>query len=387
MKKYNFDKVINRKGNYSVKYDGIKRIFKEDDLFPMWVADMDFETPEYITEAIKKQVNHGLFGYPEYPKDLYKYILDWIDKKHNWSLDKKNITLSPTVVASLSIAIEAFSEIGDKVISFTPVYGPFYSVVKNQNRELVESPLIENDGYYTMDFNDLESKIDVKTKVLLLCSPHNPTGRVWKKEELKKLGKICVKNNIIIVSDEIHSDIIYNTHTPIATISSEIKNSTLTLNSTGKTFNVSGLEISYLYSDNLELLAKFKNIMKKRAIGVENVLSLVMLEAAYKDVENYTSQLSKYLESNIDYAIDYLKIHLPKLKINKPEGTYLLWLDFREFALSHKEISTLLLKKGKLALTDGLFFGKDGDRFFRLNVALAKERLKIGLERLVKAFD
>jgi len=383
---YDFDKIINRKNTDSVKYDGSERVFKEKDLFPMWVADMDFETPSYIVHAINKRVSHNLYGYPEYSKDLFIHILDWINKKYNWRLNKKNITLSPTVVTSLSIAVEAFSEIGDKVIIQTPVYGPFYSVVKEQKRELIETPLIEKDGYYTMDLEHLESVIDNKTKILLLCSPHNPTGRVWEKDELKKLGEICLKHDIKIISDEIHSEIVYSNHTPIASISNKLSNITLTLNSPGKTFNVSGLEISYLYSENLDMLSKFKKIMKKRSISVENVISLAALEASYTEADIWVLELTKYLNKNIDFTINYLKEKLPKLKIKKPQGTYLLWLDFRGFNFSHTEIKELLLKKGNIALTDGEFFGKNGSKFFRLNIAIPQKRLEKGLERIVKSF-
>jgi cystathionine beta-lyase len=387
MKIYNFDEIVDRNGSGSVKYDGSKRVFKEDNLFPMWVADMDFKTPQYITDAIIKRVNHGLFGYPEYSMDLFTHIINWIYKKHNWRLNYKNFTLSPTVVASLSVAIEAFSKPNDKIIIQTPVYGPFYSVIETQNRIIIENPLVEENGYYSIDFEHLESIIDENTSMLLLCSPHNPIGRVWKKEELEKLGDICLKNNIKIISDEIHSDIVYSNHTPIASISDKLSNITLTLNSPGKTFNISGLEISYAYTENLEMLKEFKMVMKNRTIGVENVISLATLEASYTQIENYINQLNKYLESNIDFTIDYLNKYLPKLKISKPEGTYLLWLDFRSFDLSHKEINDLLLKKGKVALTDGLFFGKNGDKFFRLNVALPKSRLQEGLSKLVKSFE
>ncbi len=383
---YDFDKIIDRNNSNSIKYDGSERVFKQKNLIPLWVADMDFETPKYIVDAIKERVNHGLFGYPEYSKDLFTHILNWIYKKHNWRLNKKNMTLSPTVVTSLSVAIEAFSEVEDKIMIFTPVYGPFYSVVTEQNRKLTELPLINENGYYKIDFELFENSIDKDTKMLLLCSPHNPIGRVWKKTELEKLGEICLKYGIVIISDEIHSDIVYSNHTPIASISNKLSNITLTLNSPGKTFNVSGLEISYLYSENLNMLDKFKKIMKRRAITVENIVSLIALEASYKDADTYITELTKYLENNIDFTLNYLKKELPKLKINKPEGTYLLWLDFSDFNLSHKEISTLLLEKSSLALTDGLFFGKNGDNFFRLNVALPKENLNYALKMLVNGF-
>lgn len=388
MSLYNFDKVIERKNTSSLKYDGVNDRFGANDIFlPMWVADMDFQAPSYIQDVLKKRIEHGIYGYPYTNENLFKSVLKWINSKYDWNLTEKNMTLSPTVVISLAAAVEAFSNEGDEVIIQTPVYGPFYSVIKDQNRVIAENPLINNDGYYTMDLEHFESIITPKTKVLLLCSPHNPVGRVWKKEELEKLANICLKHDIKIISDEIHSDIIYSKHTPIAKLSKEISMQSMIFNSPGKTFNLSGLYISYAYTENLKMLEAFNDVLQKHMSSIGNILSLEAFEVAYDGAETWTSELTSYLQSNIDFAIDYLNKHLPDIKVCKPEGTYLLWLDCRALGLSHEDIFNKLIKKGKIVLNSGLDFGKNGEGFFRLNVALPKSLLEKGLSCIVKALS
>ncbi len=382
MKKYNFDEFIERVGSNCSKYDGLKRYFGKKDLFPLWVADMDFKTPDFVVKAIKERVSHEIFGYSEIKDSLYLSIVEWYKKYYNWSINSKDILFSSGVVTSLSASIEAFTNIGDKVIIQTPVYFPFYTTIKNSSRVIVENPLKEVNGKYFIDFDDLERKIDKDCKLLFLCSPHNPIGRVWSREELIKLGDICLKNSIIIISDEIHSDLVFTKHIPIASISKELSNITLTLNSASKTFNVAALKTSYIISENRVLLDKFKKISKIWKFG-GSPIGFIALESAYKNGSEWLEELVEYIEENIDFAIEYFHKYIPKIKIFKPEGTYLLWIDFRELEIDHLDIKNILLNNAKVALNDGISFGKAGEGFFRLNVALPKYRLKIALKQII----
>ena len=295
----NFDEIINRKNTNCVKYDAILRYFKKDDVQPLWVADMDFKTPEFIVEDIQKKINEELFGYPEPNISLFESIQNWMYKRHQWEINTNEIQLVCGVVAGLSAAIEAFSEEEDEVIIQTPVYYPFFSVVKHNNRKLIENPLKNDNEYYTMDLEDFKAKITPKTKILILCSPHNPVGRIWTKDELKEIATICLENDIKIISDEIHSDIVYKKFTPIASISKEISDITLTLNSPSKTFNLAGLNSSYAICTNENMLQNYKKIVVKREIGSLNIFGNIAIQSAYNRGEKWVEKLLIYLNANI----------------------------------------------------------------------------------------
>lgn len=383
---YNFDEQIDRKNTDCAKYDALNSYFGYEDLQPLWVADMDFKTPNLVNEAILKRASHGIYGYAKPSKKTYSLVKNWMKKRHNWEIDTSWITFINGVVPAYSAAIEAFSDVGDEIIVQTPVYFPLFKSVRENNRTLVKNPLIEKDGYYKMDLEDLKSKITPKTKILTLCSPHNPVGRVWDKEELEKLAQICIDNNIIIISDEIHADLVFKEFTPMASISEEISNITLTLNSPGKTFNIAGLNCGYAISQNRDILKKFEKETGKREISSVNVFGYVALEAAYEFGEEWLEELLIYLKSNIRYSKDYLKKNNSKIDFLEPEATYLLWLSFKKYSNNHVKVKQKLLEESKLALNDGTSFGIEGKGYFRLNSATTRENLEKALSKIVTFF-
>ncbi|MCT7551680.1 PatB family C-S lyase [Aliarcobacter butzleri] len=385
---YNFDEQINRKNTNCAKYDGLKKYFGYEDLNPLWVADMDFKTPSFINDAIVKAASNSLYGYSVDTPELYASIINWQKNEHDWEIEQKDIFMINGVVPAYSACIEAFSEIGDEVIVQTPIYPPLFKCVTANERKLVINELKKDEnGYYTMDLEDLEKKITSKTKILALCSPHNPVGRVWSKEELEKLANICIKHNITIVSDEIHSDITFKKFTPLASISKEIANQTITLNSAGKTFNIAGLNCAYAISKNTEILEKFKKVAIKREINSINFFGYVSTRAAYENSSTFIKELKAYLMNNIIFTKEFFEKNSLNIDFFIPEATYLLWLDFSKTGLSHLEIKNILLTKSKIALNDGVSFGSNGNKYFRLNTALSKKALNIALNQFVKNFS
>ncbi len=384
---YDFDEEIDRKNTNCAKYDGLERYFGYKDLNPLWVADMDFKTPKFINDAIVEATQKSVYGYSIDTPELYTSIINWQKNEHSWEINKEDIYMINGVVPAYSACIEAFSEENDEVIVQTPIYPPLFKCVLANNRKVIVNELKKDEnGYYSMDLEDLERKITPKTKILALCSPHNPVGRVWSKEELEKLSLICIKHNIIIVSDEIHSDITFKKFTPLASISQEIANQTITLNSAGKTFNIAGLNCGYAISKNRDLLDKFKKIAQKREINSINFFGYIATKVAYENGAEFVKELKKYLLSNIEFTKNYFEKNDIKIDFVTPEATYLLWLDFKQLNLSHNEIKTILLTKSKIALNDGISFGSNGNKYFRLNLALTEKALEIALEQLSKEF-
>ena len=380
---YNFDEVVNRKNTNCAKWDGLKKYFGYEDLNPLWVADMDFKTPSFINNAIIDAARNASYGYSIDSDGLYQSIINWQKNQHNWQINKEDIYMINGVVPAYSACIEAFSEENDEVIVQTPIYPPLFKCVNANNRKVLVNELKKDEnGYYTMDLEDLEKKITPKTKILALCSPHNPVGRVWSKDELEKLANICIKYNIIIVSDEIHSDITFKKFTPLASISKEIANQTITLNSAGKTFNIAGLNSAYAISKNQEILNKFKKIAQKREIQSINFFGYIATKAAYDNGALFVEELKNYIMENIVFTKNYLKENNVNIDFHIPEATYLLWLDFSKFDLLHEEIKELLLTKAKIALNDGVSFGNNGNKYFRLNCALSKNALNTALNQL-----
>ncbi len=381
-KSINFDKKIERIGTNCVKYDGLQSYFGVTDVKPLWVADMDFATPKYLQKALKKKLKQQIFGYEIPSENSFEAIMNW-QKRHELSLQKEDILICSGVVPSLRVAVESFSEIGDEVVVFPPVYFPFFSVIKESNRELIESNLVLKEGKYEIDFEDFNSKITPKTKILLLCSPHNPVGRVWSKEELTKLNEICKTHNILVVSDEIHSDLVFAKFTSFASINP----TSLILNAPSKTFNVAGLNTSYAFSLDSKIMEQFKISAKKHHITSLNSFSNTIIESCYsKEGSIWLRELLGYLKKNIDVTEEFFTQYLPNIKVIKSEATYLLWLDFKGTSLKHKKIKDTLLHGAKVALNDGITFGKNGKYFFRLNIALPKKELKNNLQKFRKYF-
>ncbi|MEW5815187.1 MAG: PatB family C-S lyase [Spirochaetota bacterium] len=383
-----FDRVIDRRGTNSLKWDNMKMVFGRNDLFPLWVADMDFEAPEPVLEAIKRRAGHGIYGYTFVADTVYAAVIDWMRKRHGWIIERDWVLLTPGVVPSISVAINAFTEPGDGVIIQSPVYHPFFSTIRKNNRRLVINRLKHKNGFYLMDFEDLAAKIDKTTRLLILCSPHNPVGRVWKREELEILSEICFKNNILIVSDEIHSDIVYkgSTHIPYSSLSDATKEYSLILNAPSKTFNIPGLATSFAIIPNAALRAAFEQEMKRLNLGALNIFGLTAFEAAYKFGEEWLNSLLCYLEENIDFLLHYIATKLPPIRVYKPEGTYLVWMDFSNSGIDTRKINKLLADKTGIALSDGAGFGPGGEKYQRINIACPRGRLKEALGRIEKIF-
>ena len=384
--KYNFDEEINRKNTNCAKWDGLEKYFGYKDLNPLWVADMDFKTPDFINDEIIKAAQNASYGYSVESDGLFQSIISWQKNQHNWNIDKEDIFMINGVVPAYSACIEAFSEEGDEVIVQTPIYPPLFKCINANNRQVVINELKNDNGYYTMDLEDLKNKITPKTKILALCSPHNPVGRVWSKEELEELADICIKNDIIIVSDEIHSDITFKKFIPLASISEKIAQKTITLNSAGKTFNIAGLNCAYAISKNSFILDRFKKIAHKREIHSVNFFGYVSTKAAYENGALFVEQLKDYIMGNILFIKKYLDENNLKIDFQIPEATYLIWLNFIQTNLSHEEIKELLLRKSKIALNDGVSFGNNGNKYFRLNTALSRKGLEIALNQLSVSF-
>jgi len=384
---YNFDEDINRKNTNCEKHDALEKYFGHSDLQALWVADMDFKTPDFINDKIVEAAKTSVYGYSMQSDELFDSIINWQKTRHHWEVSKDEILMVNGVVPAYSAVVEAFCpNKEDEVIVQTPVYPPLFKCVQANERKVVVNELKENNGYYTMDLDDLESKITKNTKLLCLCSPHNPVGRVWNSEELEALADICIKHNITIVSDEIHSDLTFKKFIPLASINNKIANITLTLNSAGKTFNIAGLNTAYAISKNGDILKKFKKVVSKRQIHSINFFGYIATQAAYENGADFVDQLKEYIQENIKFTKNYLKINSQKVDFLEPEATYLLWLNFKETGLSHNEIKNILLTKSKVALNDGVSFGSNGYGYFRLNTAVNKERLQLALSKICNYF-
>jgi len=385
--KYNFDELVDRRNSDSVKWRELEEFQGEKDVLPMWVADMDFKSSDEIIEALKTRVEHGVFGYPYIDDSFYESIINWIKNRYNWEIKKEWILFTPGVVMGLNIGVRELVEEGEKVLVQSPVYPPFYRVVNNNKRIVNNVPLIHNGEKFVMDYENLEKKIDDDTKLMMLCSPHNPVGRVWTKEELIKLGDICINNNIIIISDEIHCDLTLkgHKHIPLASISKELEERTITLMAPSKTFNIAGLHTSVAIIPNENLRNKYSRAIEIMEIGNISIFGALALETAYNHGGQWLKEVMEYIESNIDFAIDYINKNIPEIKVHKPEGTYLLWLDFRSLNKSSDEISEALIKNGKVYLNDGRPYGPGGEGYFRLNIACPRAILEDGLNRIEKA--
>jgi cystathionine beta-lyase len=384
---FNFDEIVDRQNTDSVKHDGMDLFLKAEGCLPMWVADMDFKSPPCIVNAIKKRVEHGVFGYTLKTDRFYNSIVNWMQSKHNWSIKKEWISFSPGVVAGFTIAIEQLTNPGDEIIIQTPVYFPFFQTIASTGRKVVYNPLSLVNGRLTIDFEDLKSKISSNAKMLLLCNPHNPGGSVWTKDELTALAEICMANNIIVVSDEIHADIVYSPskHIPFASINAEIAESTITVMSHSKTFNVAGLTTSFVITQNTEMLNKFNTGLHIPHLHMGNIFGTEALIAAYNEGKPWLDELLVYLKSNILFVDNYLKTEMPELKLINPESTYLIWIDCRELKMTPKELNNFFIKKAMVAINEGSMFGPGGEGFIRMNIGCPKAIVEMALNRIKEA--
>ena len=389
MMKYNFDKVILRSGTRCLKYDLRERYIKVKDTIPMWVADMDFEAPFEVLEAIRQRAEHGIFGYTVRTDDYYNAVIDWMRRRFAWEVKQSWITFTPGVIPALNLAVKAFTNPGDKVIIQPPVYHPFMNAVINNGRRLVNNQLIQlENGTYTIDFDNLERSIDEQTKLIIFCSPHNPVGRVWRLEELNRLAKICLKYDLVVVSDEIHADLIMpgHKHTVLETLDDEIASRVVTCTAPNKTFNIAGLGLANIIISNASLRNKFNTELSKTGLTMTNTFGIEATIAAYRYCESWLEALKSYLHANFKFLETFIHDHLPQVKVTPLEGTYLIWLDFRDIGYSDDEIKETLLNRAKVRLSHGSTFGKGGEGFQRINIATTREILEHGLKRIAKAF-
>ncbi len=385
--KFDFDVLVSREKTNSTKWN-IEEISGEKGLLPMWIADMDFETVPQVKEAIIDRAAHGIYGYTQRGSDYYEAILAWNKKRHQWQLQKEWITHSHGVVNALFTAIRAFTELGDGILVQPPVYHPFYRAINYCDRRLYTNPLKEVQGRYEIDFEDFEAKLkDGGVKLFMLCNPHNPVGRVFTKEELAAMGELCLKYNVLVVADEIHSDLIYrqHRHIPFASISEAYQQNSITCTAPSKTFNLAGLATSNLIIPNAELRKKYNWANENVDINPYNIFGAIACEAAYRHGEEWLEELLTYLEGNRDYALDYINNNIPQIKAYKPEGTYFLWLDCRGIGLSKEELESFMLNSAGLWLNQGYIFGKEGEGFVRINIACPRSIIEEAMLRLGKA--
>jgi cystathionine beta-lyase len=391
---FNFDQVIDRTESNSAKWNKkvLEKGFGDPDLLPLWVADMDFKAPQPIIDRLIQTAEYGIFGYSIIPPSFYVAVLSWFKRRYGWNIDRKWLSQTPGVIPALDVAVNAFCNPGDKVIVQNPIYYPFYRVIENNGCRIHSNPLKLMNNHYTMDFEDLEKKVkDPRAKMIILCNPHNPIGRVWTKKELKQLGEICVENEILVVSDEIHCDLIFPgyKHTNFAIIDEEFAQNSITCTSTSKTFNLAGLKISNIVIPNQKIRQTYVNTQANLGVGGANLFAVAAMEVAYshKTCENWLDALLKYLKGNLNFLKTFIKDKLPQIKVIEPEGTYLIWLDCRELGLEHKELEKFMRGKAKLALDEGYIFGKGGEGFERINIACPRSILEKALNRISEAFN
>jgi cystathionine beta-lyase len=384
----NFDEIIDRKNTNCLKYDFALERKKRDDLLPLWIADMDFRLPEEIISDIQKAVAHGIFGYSDVKRTYFDTLYNWFQNRFDWELKEEWLVKTPGIVFAIALAIKAFTNKGDSVLIQQPVYYPFSECILANNRKLVNNQLAYKDGKYTIDFEDFESKIvNENVKLFLLCSPQNPTGRVWTKDELTRIGEICLKHNVIVLSDEIHCDFVYpgNTHTVFASISEEFAMNSIICTAPSKTFNIAGLQISNIFIPNKTLRDAFREEYDASGYSQLNTLGLVACQSAYSKGEAWLNELKVYLKENLDFVRNFLAENLPEIKLVEPEGTYLIWLDCSGLGLTYKELEKIIIDKAKLWLDGGIIFGKQTALFERINIACPRSILEQALKNLEQA--
>ena len=399
---YDFDRQYDRIGTRAIKWEfsdekrdpvhhkASDRCTGEAPVLPMWIADMDFPSPQPVVDALVARARHGFYGYTDTPDSYYASITGWMKRRHAWDIDPEWICTTPGVVPALNLLVRTFVPPGESVLIQPPVYHPFFSAIQNNSAEIAANPLMLEDGYYRMDFNDLAERVsDPKVKMAILCNPHNPVGRVWTRRELFRFGELCLEHNILIVSDEIHADIVYQgkTFTPFAALGEAYTQQAIICTAPSKTFNLAGLQTSNIVIPNPELRARFLRTLEKQGRFGIGVFGGVALEAAYLHGEEWLEQVLVYLEANLNYLESYLDNHIPGIRLISPEGTYLAWLDCRGLGLEQAELKKLMLKEARLHLEDGAVYGQEGEGFMRMNIACPRSILVEALERIRAAIE
>lgn len=386
--KYNFDEIIDRGGNRSAKYDERAKKFGTADVIPLWVADMDFRTAQPIIDACVSKAEEGIWGYTSRPDSYFQAVQQWEQRRKGWTPDISLMSWSLGVVPALSSIVRLFSGDGDKILIQTPVYSEFYDVAEAWGREVVENPLVETDGKWSIDFDDFAEKVK-QCRIFLLCNPQNPVGRVWEPEELRKMAELCVESGTLLVSDEIHSDLIFHgkRHTPTASLSPEIAANTITCVSATKTFNLAGLQASTTIFPNKDMKRAFEEFWGRMDIRRNNAFSCVAMEAAYREGEEWLDQLLPYISGNFDYICDFCVKNIPQIKPNRPDATYLMWLDCRALSMTNEELRDFFIHKAQLGLNEGYTFGHSLAGFMRLNAACPRSTLEKAMRQLKAAVD
>ena len=386
---YDFDRYIERRGSGAIKYDGLKQWYGDSELLPMWVADMDFATPDFIIDALKQRLDHPIFGYTIEPERYRPSIAEWLYNRHEWRIESSWISFIPGIVKGIGMAISALLQPGDKIIIQPPVYHPFRMVAEHNGCEVVENPLKQEvDGSYTMDLEHLDS-IAAGCKMLILANPHNPVGILWSKETLIRLAEICSKHNIIVISDEIHSDMALwgSKHIPFASVSDKAAQCSITFGAPSKTFNIAGIVASYAVVPNNELRERFYGWMEGNELNQPNIFATIATIAAFDNGEQWRQEMISYIEGNIEFVEQFCCQYIPQIKPIRPQASYLVWLDCRGLNLNHEQIVELFTKRAKLALNDGAMFGSEGSCFMRLNVGTTRAVLTTALEQLRSAVE
>lgn len=384
---WNFDEPASREDTDCIKYDRREETFGVKDVIPMWVADMDFNTPDFIIQALQKRLGHEIFGYSYRPSEYFESIINWIKVRHNWHVEKDWISFSPGIVPALNFCTLAFTNPGDNIIVQPPVYFPFFSAAESHGRNLIYNNLIESEGNWSMDFNSLLDSIDDKTKMIIISNPHNPVGKVWSPEDLEILADICLKNNIIVISDEIHCDLVLPgfTHTPMASLSEKIAGNTVTLIAPSKTFNLAGLSTSSVIISNPVLRKSFNRVVDNLHIGSGNIFGNTASIAAYTHGHKWLDALLDYIDHNIEFVKDYCREMIPEIIAVPPEATYMIWLDCRKFGMTGKELQNFFVNKAGIGMNEGSSFGPGGEGFMRMNLGTTHQTVMKAMEQIEKA--
>ena len=388
--KYNFDEIIDRRNTDSVKYDLVEKSGKPADVLPLWVADMDFRTAPGIVERLSADAAFGIYGYSEGGEDYFRAVSGWYRERFGWQVEKEWLVQTPGVVFAINIAVRALTEEGDAVIIQQPVYYPFSAAIRNNGRKLINSGLVLRDGRYEIDFEDFEKKIvENNVKLFILCSPHNPVGRVWTEEELRRIGGICLAHGVKVVSDEIHSDFVYegHRHHVFTTVDPVFEAISIVCTAPSKTFNLAGLQVSNIFIPDQQMREAFQKQMELIGYGGINLIGLHACQAAYETGREWLEELKVYLKGNLDFVREYLKKNLPMIKLIEPEGTYLIWLDCRGLGLPEEELEHLIVQEAKLWLDAGVVFGESGEGFERINIACPRAVIREAMERLNRAVN
>ena len=384
---WNFDEPAGREGTDCIKYDRRQETFGVKDVIPMWVADMDFNSPDFVVESLRKRLEHEIYGYSFRPEEYFTSMINWIKSRHNWTIKKEWISFCPGIVPALNFCTLAYTQPGDSIIVQPPVYFPFFSAAESHGRNLIYNRLIEAEGKWVMDYNSLIAGIDTKTKMIIISNPHNPVGRVWTPEELNNLADICLKNNILIISDEIHCDLALPgfTHTPMASISEDIASNTITLIAPSKTFNLAGLSTSSVIITNPVLRKAFNRIVDNLHVGNGNIFGTTASISAYTYGHKWLDALLDYIDHNIEFVIDYCGKMIPEIIPVQPEATYMIWLDCRKFGMTGKELQNFFVEKAGVGMNEGSTFGPGGEGYMRMNVGTTHNTVMKALEQIEKA--